>query len=203
MKGTGVLDDSEMSKCLRRVSVDAFWSREPTTVSQNLGKVDRALQIAHELSLKMPPVPRMGLWKLEDEWGAAAAVIMVKHYFDPGVTESTLQYETARKMKSYFVNMYHITVENNSTSIIGGKDGKKQLVMGAPIYHTWYDRAQVGMHHRMGENVVQDYGLSREAVVALQFMLKREWELAGVGAEKKVEVAQLVCFVFLRYVRAL
>jgi hypothetical protein len=154
MYGKGVLDDCELMRCLRRVSLDAFWGRVPTTISQNVGKINRTLQITHELGLKTPPVPKLGPWKLEDKFGAAAAAIMLKHSLDPGVTESTVQFETVRNMKSAFVNMYHMSVENESTSIIRGKDGKKQLVLGAPIYHGWYDRAQVGMHHRMGDKVV-------------------------------------------------
>jgi hypothetical protein len=82
-------------------------------------------------------------------------------------------------MKSALVNMYHASVENESTEIIGGNDGKKQLVIVAPIYHGWYDIAQVVMHQRMGDKVVQDYGLSREAVVALQNLLEMEWALAA------------------------
>lgn len=100
MAGTGVMDDSEMMKYLRRVSLDAFWSREPTTVSYTLGKINRALQIAHDLGLKTPPVPRLGPRKLVDEFGAVAAVIMAKHSLDQGVMESTVQYETIRDIKS-------------------------------------------------------------------------------------------------------
>jgi hypothetical protein len=48
-RGLGPLDDTELMKSLRWVNLDAFWSREPTTVAQNLGKVNRALQIAHEM----------------------------------------------------------------------------------------------------------------------------------------------------------
>jgi hypothetical protein len=51
--------------------------------------------------------------------------------------------------------------------------------------------------------VVQHFGLSREAAVELQFLLGIEWYLTGMGAEKKVEVAQLACFLFLGYTRAL
>jgi hypothetical protein len=40
-------------------------------------------------------------------------------------------------------------VENESSAVIGGKDGKKQLIMGVPIYHVWYGRVQVGMHPQM------------------------------------------------------
>jgi hypothetical protein len=78
-----------------------------------------------------------------------------------------VKFETVRKIKSAFMNMYHASVENESTAIIRGKDGKQQLVLGAPIYHGWYDRAQVGMNHRMGDKVMQDYSLSCEAAIAL------------------------------------
>jgi hypothetical protein len=121
MYGTGVQDDSGLLRCLRRLNLDAFWIREPTTVSENLGKINRALQIAHELGSKTPPMPKLGSWKLEDEFGATTAAIMLKHSLDPGATESTLQFETVRKMNSAFVSMYHASVENESTSIIGGK----------------------------------------------------------------------------------
>jgi hypothetical protein len=136
-----------------------------------------------------PPLPSLGPWKLEDEIGAGAAVIMAKHSMDPGVTESTVQFETVRKMKSAFVNLYQVSVDNASTAVIGGKEGLKQLVMGVPIYHGWYDRAKTGMHHQIGDKVVQDYGLSRKAVIALQEMMEEEWGTARLEAEKRLEIA--------------
>jgi hypothetical protein len=140
---------------------------------------------------------------LEDEFGAGAAVIMAKHSMDSGVTESTVQFETVRKMKSASVNLYQASVDNASTAVIGGKEGEKQLVMGVPIDHGWYDRAKTGMHHGMGDKVVQDYGLSRKAVIALQEMMEEEWGAARLEVGKRLEIAQLACFVFLGYARAL
>jgi hypothetical protein len=128
---------------------------------------------------------------------------MVKRSLDPGVTEDTVKYETVRKMKSAFVNMYHASVEKKGTSIIGGKDGKKLLLIGAPVYHGWYDRAQVGMHYHMGDKAVQNYGLSKQAVMPLQVVLEREWQAAGDSRVKKAGVAQLACFVFFGYARGL
>jgi hypothetical protein len=94
-----------------------------------------------------PSVPTLGPLKLTGKFGAAAAAIMMKYSIDSGVTEVMVQYETAWKMKSAFVNLSHALVEKKSTMIVGGKDGNKKLVLVAPIYHGWYDRAQVGMHH--------------------------------------------------------
>jgi hypothetical protein len=184
--GSGLLGDVELLKYLRRVNLDAFWSREPSTVSHNLGKINRALQIAHELGMSNPPLPNLGPWKLEDEFGVEAAVIMVKHSMDPGVTESTVQFDTVRKMNSAFVNLYQASVDNASTTVVGGKEGGKQLVMGVPIYHCWYERENTGMHHRMGGKVVQDYGLSRKVVIALQEMLEEEWLAARLEAGKRL-----------------
>jgi hypothetical protein len=172
-------------------------------VSHNLGKINRALQTAHELGMLNPPLPNLGPWKLEDEFGAGAAVIMVKHSMDPGVTESTVQFETVRKMKSAFVNLYQASVDNTSMTVIGGKEVGKQLVMGAPIYHDWYDREKTVMHRRMGDKVVQDYGLYRKVVIALHEMMEEEWLAAGLEAGKRLKKAQLTWFVFVGYARAL
>jgi hypothetical protein len=120
-------------------------------------------------------MPNLGPWRLMDEFVAAAATIMVKHSMDPGVMETTVQFETVRKMKSAFVNLYQASVENERSAVIGGKDGTKKLIMGVPIYHVWYERAQVGMHHLMGDKVLQDYGLSKQAVVASEVGLENEW----------------------------
>jgi hypothetical protein len=61
--------------------------------------------------------------------------------------------------------------------------------MGAPIYHDWYDGAQVGTHHQMGDNVVHDYGPSKQTAVALEVVLEKGWEEAQDSAKKRLEIA--------------
>jgi hypothetical protein len=131
-----------------------------------------------------PPLTNLGPCELEDEFEAGAEIIMVKHSMDPGVNESTAQFETVRKMKSACINLYQASVDNASTEVIGVKNGKKQLIMGVPIYHDWHGRANTGMHNRMGDTMVQDYILSRRAVIALQEMLEEEWLTARLEAGK-------------------
>jgi hypothetical protein len=55
----------------------------------------------------------------------------------------------------------------------------------------------------MGDKVVQDYGLSKQAVVVLQNGLEKEWEAARDNAGNRLEIAQLACFALLGYARAL
>jgi hypothetical protein len=147
-------------------------------------------------------MPKLGPWKLVDEFGAAAATIMVNHYLDPGVTETTVKYETVRKMKLAVVNLYQASGENESSAVIGGKDGKKQLIMGVPIYLVWSSPSwNASLIWR--DKVVQDYGLSKKAAVALQVRFEKEWEAARDNAGNRLEIAQLACFALLAYARAL
>jgi hypothetical protein len=148
-------------------------------------------------------MPKLGPWKLEDEFGDGAVSIMSRHFMDPGITEDTVQYETLRKIKSAFVNLYQASVENASTAVIGGKDEKRQLLMGVPIYQGFYDRTQTGMHYDMGDKVVQYYGLSRKADIALQGFLEEEWAASQQDAVRRLDTVQLESFVFLGYAMAL
>jgi hypothetical protein len=121
------------------------------------------------------------------------------------ITTSILMdsYDPNSHTMAAFVNLYQASVHNASTAMIGGRDGKKQLVTGMPIYHGWYDRARTGMHHRMGDKVLQEYGISRKAASAIQGLLEEEWAAAQHDAVKRLNIAQLTSFVLAGYARAL
>jgi hypothetical protein len=87
MYGSGVLNDTETMDLIRRASIDALWSREPSTVSGNLTKNNRVLQISHELDLDKPPVSILGPWPVKYSFGMGVDIALLKHYLDPGVTE--------------------------------------------------------------------------------------------------------------------
>jgi hypothetical protein len=143
--------------------VDELWSQDPSTVSGNLTKIKRLLQISHELGVEKPPVPMPGPWPVKDSFGMGVAIFLLKHSLNPGVTESTAQYDTVRKMKSAFVNVYFASVENQGSAIVGGRDWKKVVSMEAPIYSEFLGRFQAGRHSRMGDRVVKvlNYSHSR------------------------------------------
>jgi hypothetical protein len=203
MKGTGVLNDAETIDLIRRANIDAFWSREHTTIGHNLSKINRVLQISHELGLDKPPVPMLGTWPVEDKFGMGAAIVLLKHSLNHGVTETTVQYNAMRKMKSTFVNLYHASVENQGSAIVGGRDGKSFVSMDAPIYSEFLGRFQAGMHNRMGDKVVQDFGLSRGIMQKFQEVMEGEWMQADVLREIKMDISQLAVFVLVGYARAL
>jgi hypothetical protein len=50
---------------------------------------------------------------------------------------------------------------------------------------SFFGRFQSGMHNRMGDKVVQDFGLSRGILQKLQEVMEREWIQAGVFRDRK------------------
>jgi hypothetical protein len=201
--GMGVLVDTDTMDLIIQASLDAFWSREPATIGNNLAKINGVLQIAHELGLKNPPVPILGPWPVEDNFGMGAAIVLLKHPLGHGVTETEVQYSTVRKMKSALINIYHASVENQINYIVRGRDGKYFVTTDAPIYSEFFGRFQAGMHNRMGDKVVQDFGFSRGIVQKLQEVMEGEWINAGSLMESKMEIAKLVMFVMIGYAQAL
>jgi hypothetical protein len=131
------------------------------------------------------------------------SIVLLKHSLDPVVAESTVQYNTVRKMKSAFVNIYSASVENQGSAIVGGRYGKKFVSMDAPIYSELFGRFQTGMHNRMGEKVVQNFGLPRGVMQKFQEVMEGEWIGAENSEVKKMEIAHLAVFVMVGYARAL
>jgi hypothetical protein len=197
------LNDAETIDLIIRANLDAFWNREPTTIGHNLSKINRVFQLSHELGLDKPPVPMLGPWPVEYKFGMGAAILFLKHSFDPGVTETTVQYNTVQKMKSAFVNMYHASVEYQESAIVGGRYEKRFVSMDAPFYSEFFRRFQAGMHNRMGDKVVQDFVLSRGIMQKFQEVMEWEWIHTGVFRETEMELAQLTMFVMVGYARAL
>jgi hypothetical protein len=101
---------------------------------------------------------------VEDKFGMGAPIVLLKHSLDPGATEPAVQYNTVIKMKSALVNIGHASVKHQGGAIVGGRDGKRCVTMDAPIYSKFFGHFQSSMHNRMGEKVVQDFGLSRGSV---------------------------------------
>jgi hypothetical protein len=144
-----------------------FWSREPNTVSQNLGKVNRSLQLGFELGMDNPPLSLAEPWPVKNNTNAGGAAVILRHSLDPGGTEEMIQFETVRKMKLAMVNVAHAVAGFDGKPAIGGSEGKKYIIIGDCVFHDWFDRFMRGMHNRMGDNVQQDLGLMADIMVKL------------------------------------
>ena len=90
----------------RRVNLDMFWSREPATVRNQITSYNKSVgcDLSHGL---VPSFLVKGPWGISDDVRFVVALQMVtasnlkERYYD-----SYQQYDTVRKMRSFFSNMY-------------------------------------------------------------------------------------------------
>ena len=83
------------------------------------------------------------------------AVCILIRSFDKGRYQSTLQYESVRKLYSAYSNVWHASKHMFTTSVMA-QDVRKIYVTCCPSYSLWVARFMTGIHKRMGDIVKQD-----------------------------------------------
>ncbi len=89
--------DLMMLRLIRRANLDAFWSRETSTVTANLREVKRHVRYASDLGISMS-LPRLGPFPLSDDVGMRHAVVQLRRTLDKGKHSKFIQFGTARKL---------------------------------------------------------------------------------------------------------
>jgi hypothetical protein len=150
--------DIRIMKLIRRANLDAFWSREPTTVSGNLLTARQGVKIAVAFGFQDQLFRPMGPFPVDDRFGMAAAIVMLQQSLKPGKYTRTVQFGTVRKFRSCFSNIYQASVDGQQASVMA-KDTRKLMVTKCPTYGEFFERFVKGMHKRMGEIVKPDRAL--------------------------------------------
>eukprot|EP00980_Cylindrotheca_fusiformis_P003587 scaffold795_cov113-Cylindrotheca_fusiformis.AAC.4 len=194
--------DVTMMTDIRRASLDAFWSREPSTVSANLYQ-SRRNENYGRLRYGMDSVaPRLGPFPLEDTFGMKPALIMLARSLDPGKTEGTVQFATVRKVRSAFSNNYHASQELSGLAAMA-YETTKMYSTACPTYGYWFDRFVAGCHKRMGDATVTDRALSKLIYWELLKDLERDWNACTTHEQRfqVAEFANLLNFLYLTGLR--
>ena len=90
------LKDKEFFKFVRRANLDAFWSREPTTVAKNLSQLNRMSRTKNKFGFAST-TPPLGPFPVADDLGMKAAVAILDRSLDPGDYSECVQWATFRK----------------------------------------------------------------------------------------------------------
>ena len=96
--------DQNLTTCIRRVILDAFWARASSTVKNNANKVDEMLALSQTLGLPGPfDVP--GPFPYYDHCGYQVAILTVFSSVGPGAYSPThKQWDTIRRMRTAYSN---------------------------------------------------------------------------------------------------
>ena len=125
--------DQRLLWFIRRAHLDAFWSREPSTVRSNLVEMRRCEVLAQDLGIA-PAVPPLGPFKVTDDGiGMRQAVVLLKRSMDPGRYEEYVQFATFRKARASFTNIFQASAGGLS-SRVGAYERHKIWITDSPTF---------------------------------------------------------------------
>ena len=174
--------------CIRRANLDSLWSREPSTVARNAGQARTMEELGEALGFESVGPP-MGPFPLEDTFGMKIACVTLMKSLAPGRWEPTVQYATARRMRSVFSNLFHASYQGESMSVMA-YETQKMFTTLCPTYGYWYQRFNLGIHKRMGDVVRSDFAITAEIINALLVTLNEEWQDAA-SSDSRAKIAEM------------
>ena len=165
---SGSAQDSLLLACIRRVNLDAFWSREKSTVEGNFNTMKRAIRLSESLGLE-GGYPPPGPFPLVDNCGYEVAIQMVLASKKPGRNaESYTQFDTIRSYRSSFFNAWQVQQAARNTLLASTDDrGMFSRLGSCPTQSLWFSRFLQGCRGRMGQLVIQDKAISVELLLAV------------------------------------
>ena len=151
---------------IRRINLDAFWSRSRSTVKNNARIARQTLEDAWSHGMFGPyrdpgPAPT---W---DVCGYEIAICMITDSLRAGqYSQSQKQWDTIRQVKSSVSNQEKTNFNDYYQRVVVMEDtkGSTQRLFGRCAGSFWLSRFQQGCRLRMGQETRQNQALSTELV---------------------------------------
>lgn len=154
-------EDHRLLSFVKRANLDAFWSRTSATVEGNCKQVAKLMECSF-----VEILPARGPFGSTDEFGMGLAVALLQRSLDPGRNDDYVQYDTTRKLRSAFSNLWQASVHTNQASVMA--EGRNMLrVTTCPSNSFWFQRFMRGFHERVGDLVKQNLGISSSIMTVL------------------------------------
>lgn len=178
--------DQRLLTYIRRVNLDMFWSREPTTVANTFRLLKKGRTLSEEMGLT-PIHIQVGPWPIQDTCGFQVAIELLRASQKPGRYDSTYsQFESVRKLRSAYLNAYDsgpIRCLNNT--MFKSDKGQMFSMLNTPTQSRLFTMFMKGCEKRMGRLVKQDLGISFAMLSAILENYEKELMDVEVSTERK------------------
>jgi hypothetical protein len=155
--------------CIRRATLDAFWSRADSTVTGHARHIKEGIELAEFLGIEPPYVPAGPLPPF-DHCGYAMAILMLVKSRQKGKYHSShQQWETIRKIRTAYGNQIRSGAVANSLCLaMGDADGKSySRLCSDPCASLWFKRFISGCQRRMGQDWRPDRAITNKMLLFL------------------------------------
>jgi hypothetical protein len=162
-------NDSFCLGCIRRVNLDAFWSRARTTVVSNTLRFREMVNMSTTLGFEAPysdpgPLPSY------DHCGYRVAILMVAKSLQSGrYSDTHHQWDTIRKFRSTYSNQIRASRSSNFTTLTlaDNKGMGYQRITSDPCGSLWFYRFMAGCQKRMGQDWRPNRAISNQVLTVL------------------------------------
>jgi hypothetical protein len=192
--------------CIRRINLDAFWSRAADTVRNNTSKMREGLAISKSMGMRGTPLDP-GPLPSYDHVGYEVAIQMIVSSLGAGrYSESHKQWETIRRFRACFSNQVRAAGEANSKCLVlaDNTGGNYQRLSFDPCGSLWFQRFMVGCSKRMGQDWRPNQAISVK--IMHQLLTKAEaraWEdETTLGRQRWVLAGTYFCICFVLSLRS-
>ena len=127
--------DKEFFMFCRRANLDAFWSREPPTVRNNLKEVTRMRRTEERFGFPCT-TPPLGPFPIRDGLGMKAAVAILDRSLDKGSYSKCVQWGAFRKLMSGITNVSQTSVGGLNNS--AGAYKRNKMWISTSISHQFW-----------------------------------------------------------------
>ena len=103
---------------------------------------------------------------MRDDFGIGITVSLLLNSLDPERNDKFVQYDTIRKLRSAFSNLWQVLVHTNQASVMA--ESRNMLrVTTCPSNYFWFQYFMQGFHKRVGDLVKQNLCISAPIMTVL------------------------------------
>lgn len=186
---------------IRRVRLDVFWAREPSTVRGVLNTLRRDQRTAKDIFGIAHPFPYRPAFPLADTQGLLAACCFLIGTKRKGINAATIQWDSARSTTTAISNLFR-SGPDCLGGVVASKDRNKLRITADGTKSEMYERFHRGAKLRMRWTRNQDYALTSESVAALLALLETEWERTD-QAQERMKLEDLAVYVLCTFAAGL
>eukprot|EP00978_Attheya_sp_CCMP212_P011834 scaffold29388_cov54-Attheya_sp.AAC.2 len=153
--------DKLLQSCIRRMNLDAFWSRSTATVSGHKDNLNQTLKFSRLLGMEGPFI-QDGPLPGHDHCGYEVAADMLLYSRSKEKNNNDyVQFDTICKLRSGYGNFLQGAPQANRVPMLLGDQtgGRYQLFLVDPCGSLWFSRFMTGLRYCMGQDWRPNYGM--------------------------------------------
>ncbi len=146
------LVDDMLLCCIRRVNIDAMRGRESSTVAATLRAMGHMVKMWTRVRLT-PSFPPLGPYPVAVSFGFSVAIAIVMKSLEPGKYALHQQFETIRKLRGAYSNVFMASLSRTGSLQTVGGDWANYFLTDSPTQSLFFERFSRGCLCRMGQTV--------------------------------------------------